>query len=333
VSDEPLPVVPIGAVGAANGPRWLVEGLWADEGVGLVGGAPKCCKTWLSLDLALSVATGTPALGTYPVPSAGPVLVFAAEDSPAAVRDRLAGIARGRGVTLDTTPIHLVLAASLRLDTARDQRRLAAAVAELRPRLLILDPFVRLHRVDENSALEVSGVLAYLRDLQREHRVAIVVVHHTRKAGVGQAQAGLGLRGSGDLHAWGDSNLYLRRQQGGLCLVVEQRNAAAPEPIALELRTCGDSTHLALAAPAIGANDGALRTQVLAALEASPRPLTQDALRETLRVRAERVVQVLRDLEAAGTIVRERRGWQVASNGKMPGETESGSAGTHPDKG
>ena len=82
VKDEPLPVVQVAAIEQRDGPAWLVEGLWAEEGVGIVGGAPKCCKSWLALDLALSVASGTPALGTYAVPRAGPVLVFAAEDPP-----------------------------------------------------------------------------------------------------------------------------------------------------------------------------------------------------------------------------------------------------------
>ena len=330
-TDEPLPVVPISAVGAAEGPRWLVEGLWAAQGVGVVGGPPKCCKTWLSLDLALSVASGTPALGAFAVPSAGPVLLFAAEDSPAAVRDRLLGIAAARGLDLDALPLHLVLAASLRLDTARDQRRLARAIAELRPKLLVLDPFVRLHRVDENSALEVSGVLAYLRDLQREHQVAVLVVHHTRKAGVGQAQAGLGLRGSGDLHAWGDSNLYLRRNQGALHLVVEQRNAAALDPLGLELRAEDEAPHLALVANQEGADLG-LHARILAALPRSAGPVTQETLRDQLRVRGERLVQALRELERAGRVRRERRGWRAVEP-DMPGETESGSAGTQPDEG
>ena len=61
--------------------RWLVEQLWGDSSVGLIGGAPKCSKTWLGLDLALSVATGTACLGKYAVPQPGPVLVYLAEDA------------------------------------------------------------------------------------------------------------------------------------------------------------------------------------------------------------------------------------------------------------
>jgi len=40
--------------------RWLVEDLWSDQAVGIVGGEPKCCKSFLALDLAVAVASGAP---------------------------------------------------------------------------------------------------------------------------------------------------------------------------------------------------------------------------------------------------------------------------------
>jgi hypothetical protein len=49
------------------------------------------------------------------------------------------------------------------------------------------------------------------------------------------AATGQGLRGSGDLHAFGDSNLYLRRTKEHLVLSSEHRAAAASAPVYLEL--------------------------------------------------------------------------------------------------
>jgi len=67
--EEPLPVVRVAEISCQDRPqRWLVEQLWGASSVGLIGGAPKCSKTWLGLDLALSVATGTACLGKYAVP-------------------------------------------------------------------------------------------------------------------------------------------------------------------------------------------------------------------------------------------------------------------------
>jgi len=47
--------------------RWLLRELWGHAAVGVIGGAPKCCKSWLGLDLALSVASATPCLGRFGV--------------------------------------------------------------------------------------------------------------------------------------------------------------------------------------------------------------------------------------------------------------------------
>jgi len=315
--EDILPVVQAAAIEAGDGPAWLVDGLWAAEGVGIVGGAPKCCKSWLALDLALSVASGTKALGRYDVHGAGPVLLFAAEDPPPTVRARLDGLACRRDLALERVPIHVITAASLRLDTQADCARLAATVARYRPRLLVLDPFVRLHRIDENSALEVSGVLAYLRELQREHHVAVLVVHHARKSSAVGEQAGQSLRGSGDFHAWGDSNLYLRRRRGVLEMTIEHRSAASPDPLQLALEA-GDQDrgppHLAIVsadAIAAAATSDDLKQRIIDALGTSG-STTQEALRDTLKVRLQRLVVALRELERDGRVTRSTAGWALS---------------------
>ena len=150
-----------------DGRRWLIDGLWAEEAVGIVGGEPKCCKSFLALDMAVAVASGKPCLRQFPVPQAGRVVLFAAEDALHIVRRRLEGICRAADVALEATDIQVITAHSVRLDLEQDRRSLVETLDELRPRLLILDPFVRLHRVDENVSGEVAPLLAFLRQLQR----------------------------------------------------------------------------------------------------------------------------------------------------------------------
>ena len=109
VYDQPLPVVRVAELARENNTqRWLVEQLWGAASVGVIGGAPKCSKTWLGLDMALSVATGTACLGKYAVPRAGPVLVYLAEDALPVVRERVAGMARHRGLDLARVEIHVI---------------------------------------------------------------------------------------------------------------------------------------------------------------------------------------------------------------------------------
>ena len=61
--------------------QWLVESLWAASGVGIVGGQPKCLKTWLATELALAVASGGQALGRFAAPTTGRVAAWSPADS------------------------------------------------------------------------------------------------------------------------------------------------------------------------------------------------------------------------------------------------------------
>ena len=171
----------------------------------------------------------------FAVPHPGRVLLYPAEDATHIVRRRLDGICAAAGVRLDQLDIQVITAPSLRLDLDADRSRLEETVAQLKPRLLILDPFVRLHRIDENASGEVAPLLAFLRDLQRHHAISVVLVHHARKAAAA-LRAGQALRGSSEFHAWGDSNLYLRRDgDQRIILTVEHRAAAAIPNLPLAL--------------------------------------------------------------------------------------------------
>lgn len=297
--------------------RWLVEDLWGDEAVGIVGGEPKCCKSFLALDLAVAVASGAPCIRRFPVVRTGRVLLFAAEDALHIVRQRLAGIARAAGRALADLDIQVITAPSVRLDVERDCHALAETVAKLRPRLLILDPFVRLHRIDENMSGEVAPLLAYLRELQRRHHLAVVLVHHARKGG-GKMRAGQALRGSSEFHAWGDSNLYLRRHGDQLALSVEHRAAASISSVSLRLDTAGDAVALtaidpvpaALVAPAPA--ELAIDQRILAELEIADTPVSATALRKRCHIRNATLQVALAALVADGRLRRERTGYVVA---------------------
>jgi RecA-family ATPase len=111
MSKETLPVQRASQL-STTGPQthWLIEGLWAEQAVGILGGEPKCCKSFLALDMALSIASGAHCLRQFPVGRQGSVLLFPAEDSLAVVRQRLEGIAVAAGLSLSPLPIEVITA-------------------------------------------------------------------------------------------------------------------------------------------------------------------------------------------------------------------------------
>ena len=297
--------------------RWLIEGLWGDQAVGIVGGEPKTCKSFLALDIAVAVASGAPCLRRFPVARTGRVLLFAAEDALGVVRCRLDGICAAAGVDLAALDLDVITAPSLRIDTADDQARLTDTLAALRPTLLILDPFVRLHRIDENVCSEVAPLLAYLRDLQRRFALAILVVHHARK-GAGRVRAGQALRGSSEFHAWIDSAIYLRRTDDELTLTVEHRAEPSHGPMPVQLVANGAALALTTeaAAPSSAPADpepaATPAQRIAAALADLDGAVTLDQLRRACRMRTQTLCDALAELVRAGRVVKSEAGYRLA---------------------
>jgi hypothetical protein len=225
-------------------------------------------------------------------------LLYVAEDAYPIVRRRLESIAAAAGVDLRNLDIQVITAPTLRLALPADRLALQDAVARLQPR------FLRLHRIDANASGEVAPLLAYLRELQRQHSLAVLVVHHAKKD-AGNVRAGQALRGSSEFHAWGDSNLYLRREGDTLTLTVEHRAAPALKPMKIKLIEAGEALALELversetAAPV----PSSLDERITAALAAAASPIPFAELRSHCRVRNATPYEGLAALTASRRIV------------------------------
>lgn len=310
---KPLPTLRAAqiAVAPSSAHSWLVEGLWAAEAVGIIGGEPKTCKSFLALDLAVAVASGAPCLRRFPVSQSGSVLLFAAEDDVHVVRRRLAGIAAAAEVDFENLDVHVIVVPALRLDRNDDRQALAATVAMLQPKLLVLDPFVRLHCIDENIAAEVAPLLGYLRALQRAHRTAVALVHHARK-GAAHERGGQALRGSSEFHAWGDSNLYMRRMSRQLQISVEHRAAPGKDWFALALKEDPPALAVVDHQPPPAAAQPSCRERIEAVIAEAEVPLSQKKIRDMVRMRTGDVTQALAALVADGRVTKSPAGYQRA---------------------
>jgi len=310
---NPLPVQRASQL-ECNGPQtqWLVQDLWTDQAVGILGGEPKCCKSFLALDVAVSVASGAACLRQFPVRRRGPVLLFPAEDSLAVVRQRLEGIAAAAQVPFASLPVNVITAPSLRLDTATDRKRLAHTVQQQRPVLLILDPLIRLHRVDENDATQIAALLSFLRQLQRQFHLAVLLVHHARKDSNG-SRPGQALRGSSELHGWGDSNLYMRRKGSQLTLSTEHRAAPSRDHIPLQLNESGSVVALEVLERDETPPESAPTPtqQVRQALAQLTQPIPVAQLQKLCGIRTAKVCSALAELSNNGEVIRNARGYQL----------------------
>ena len=298
--------------------RWLVQTLWGDEAVGIVGGEPKCYKSFLALDLAIAVASGAPCLRLFEPRQRGPVLVLSAEDSLPEVRRRIERIATAASVPFASLDIYVITRPQVRLDVLDDRSDIKETVKKIGPKMIVLDPFVRLHRQDENAASDVAPLLGFLREIQQKHHTAVVLVHHARKGG-GSTRAGQALRGSSELHAWGDSNLYLRKVgENDFRMTVEHRAASSPGEFVVQLREDGPA--LALHATPIEQDEleeasarPSPSQRIERVLQEASGPLSIRQLRDACRIRTTTLCETLDALAADGRVRKSTRGYLIAA--------------------
>ena len=303
--------------------QWMVEALWSEQGVGIIGGEPKCGKSFLALDLAVAVAAGVPCLRRFRPTGSGTVLLFAAEDAAHIVRRRFEGIAKAATASFDELDIAVIDVPALRLDHRTDRQRLQETVERLKPRLLVLDPLVRLHGVDENAVAEIAPILGFLRDLQRRFQTAVLLVHHARKSG--GTHPDQALRGSSELHAWGDSNLYLRRRNKQILMTVEHRAAPGLNDIEIELADDGHGLAFRLREETPddeGRQPDTAERRILRVIADAEGPLSQSQIRQRAAARNATVTAALRELVREGRIERAPGGRYrfvgAASNETVP---------------
>jgi len=196
--------------------RWLVTGLWSEQAVGIVGGEPKCCKSFLALDLGRRGRTPAPPACCAASPSPGrggccctrprtPCMSYA-EGSRASAPLRLAN-----SKTSTCTSNHRRY---VRIGQAADRERSNTPSHSQRRGLLVLDPLCGCidRRDRQRRSRAVTRVLRTAATTTPSS--AVLVVHHARNppAHARRSSAARIVR----VPCLGDSNLLSARSASSL---------------------------------------------------------------------------------------------------------------------
>jgi hypothetical protein len=171
----------------AGPPSWLIEGFWPGDAYGVLGAEDKAGKTWAAIDLAVSVASGTPWLARFPCPSSGPVLLFLGEGGERNFLRRLEAVCASHSVAV----AELVegVRACFAVPRLRDPEHLVELRTELEeypPRLVVIDPLYLAAAGAKGSDLYAMGeLLGSAQRLVQDAGAALVVSTHWNKTGTG----------------------------------------------------------------------------------------------------------------------------------------------------
>ena len=272
-------------------PDFVVEGLIEEGSFGVIYSESGLGKTFVILDICFCVAAGIPWCDRPVIQ--GPVVYVGAEGI-GGLPKRLNALVEHHGSDASHDDFYVIDRAVDLLDPESVAEAIAAVEeTEVKPVLLVFDTYARsMIGGDENSAKDAGMAVKAIDRLRFALKTAVIVVHHTNKAGQGE-------RGSGALRGAADTMLELVQGGGdsGLLLLVtdKQKNFEEEDAIPLRLKPVGDSLVLVDAAPELIAVQWAmakepvkkevstkLRSLILAELEeadeASRTPITQTEL-------------------------------------------------------
>lgn len=301
--------------------KFAVPGL-VPEGLSMLAGSPKVGKSWAALDIALSAASGRPALGCIEIPRPRPVLLCALEDGYRRLQ------ARSRSL-LGTSPIPSDLDVVIKFDPGLALEGVAEwleKAGDEQP-LVVIDTLAKagLPRAQ-------AGESAYERDYRAVGRFkqlidswpgsSMLLVHHTRKL---QSDDFVdGVSGTAGVAGSTDTTLVLTRQRTDdtALLQVTGRDVMEAEYLLHkddrgQWELVGDSLEQAQKAAGLakvksGVSDRS--GEIIDAVAAAEEGIGPKELAEQLGMPAKEVSVYLGRLEKSGRIDKPRRGIYVAAN-------------------
>ena len=182
------------------------------EGTTILAGRPKCGKSFMALQMAQALATGGRALGYFPIEKPMNVVYFALEDGMGRLQGRLKSLDQSLGEIQTTDNIQYSF--DLPPVAGKDPAQFADAI--LGPYItdnpdigmIVIDTLARLMPVpgdkkrNENAYQADYNLVKPFQALSKAHHIAIVLVHHTRKAlgedPIDEVSGTLGLTGGVD---------------------------------------------------------------------------------------------------------------------------------------
>jgi RecA-family ATPase len=270
------------------------------EGLTLFAGKPKAGKSWLLLDVAAAVATNGFTLGElHCMP--GDVLYCALEDSKRRLQSRLRKLPFGFPERL----FYFVEMSKL-ADGGLDQIR-AWITTRPEARLVIIDTLAMVReskkREDTNYEADYKAVLE-LRKLANELKIAIVIVHHLRKADADDAfdtvSGTLGLTGAPD-------SILILKHEGGANYSLHGKGRDLSDfqkAITFDRESC----RWRITGEAAEVKRSTERSAVLAAIQGASEPVGPRDIADETGMKEPNIRKLLGKLVKEGAIAKVKRG-------------------------
>lgn len=164
-------------------PRWHIDTVIPEGGLSAIYGPPGSLKSFIAVDMAMSVSAGVPWLGHAVRP--GMVLYVSAEGGGGIGKRAAAWLQvrnmkpRDANINWIIEPVHLYEESE---SINKLVERIENEVYEV-PRLIVIDTLARCFVGDENGQEDMNSFVAGADRLRREFNATVLILHHSRLDG------------------------------------------------------------------------------------------------------------------------------------------------------
>lgn len=193
---------------------WLAKGLLPLTGLAVLYGAPGTYKSFVALDLAISVALGSPWAGKKVLPR---TVVYIAAEGASGLRKRIEAWRLTHGPVAADTPFYFIDASPNLGAGSNDANALIAAIEAATHKevgLVVIDTLSRTLRDSEENGTGMVSFIANAGTISQRLECLCLAVHHTGKDGE------RGLRGHSSLNGAGDVVLKAAKCDGELASTI-----------------------------------------------------------------------------------------------------------------
>jgi hypothetical protein len=307
-------------------PEWMVEGIWMDKNVGWIAGVGKSYKSVLSLDLALSVASGKPFLGRYRVNLPGPVLMVQEEDPIWRVAHRVQVMSHAKGISQavvnesdyslvfqlreERIPLYVSVGGGFLFQDEEKTIALERAIDRYRPKLVVLDPlFMMAAGLDEYKSGDMVSALNLMKRWRNDYGCAIAVIHHYNKAGNGGGRKRL--YGSMALYAWSENSMFVSRAEGNTIIIERDiKDALIGAQVAVDFQDIDETYSFLAREIEEGAFTGSASQKIAAFLLSCDvgATVTRQVIADATGLTTKTVSKILKEMNEDGLVLLDTKG-------------------------
>jgi len=239
---EAFPLLSVSMIRNLPDPKYLVEGLIIENGLGFFYGPPGCGKSFITIGLALSIAAGLDEWWGHKINKSGPIIYISSE-GVSDLKFRIAAWEQATGISAADIPFYLIHVPINFMDDGEIERLILTIqhsdmlMGEV-PVAVFVDTVSRsLPGADENLQKDMTLFIKSCDKIRLAFDSTVIGVHHTSRSG--------NLRGSTVFDGAADFLFRVAREEGVMIGELNAKKIKSAQdgwtkPFKLREVLCGD---------------------------------------------------------------------------------------------